>query len=416
MSKQVFIAGNINNNLGSQSTFLTYTGTEIWSSANRNIRVACSGSIINNLVKLNNACGNGNSRSFDIFKNNATEGTLTISDLDLTAEKDNYNISLTIGDTIRYRLSASGGTPPTQAAIWSSIFESTNPNESTHGGGNATTGTSSSSTVVNYCSPVGTFSWTSTDDSFIVIPCSGYIKNLTVGHPTAPGTGKSKEFEILKNGLSTGLKVIIAEAETSGVNITDIITVIAGDKISLRSTPTNTPNASILNISWCFESLKADNVPVFYASGTFSNASEHYYPIAGFGNPLTTNHAYQLSNEIYITDIAVCLKTAPGLNKSRKFILLKNGQETSLTLTLRNSETFKIFDTNIKINDFDELTTKEILTSSPSDSLVAISYVTNINFKKVLHVIPFYKKFFNTYLNSGLWFDFFTTKLFRKIP
>lgn len=91
-----------------------------------------------------------------------------------------------------------------------------------------------------------------------VISAPGAISGLRIRLDPAPGVGKSWTFKLRKNGADTALSVTVSGAATTGVDLTNAITVAAGDTLSLASsstgTPTTTPEAQ-----WTFR-FDGDNV------------------------------------------------------------------------------------------------------------------------------------------------------------
>lgn len=71
-------------------------------------------------------------------------------------------------------------------------------------------------------------------------------KNLRVKLATAPGSGKSRTVTLRKNGADTLLTLSIADAATTGFNTSDEVSLAVDDVISIETTPTGTPAASLV--------------------------------------------------------------------------------------------------------------------------------------------------------------------------
>jgi hypothetical protein len=75
-------------------------------------------------------------------------------------------------------------------------------------------------------------------------PCAGTFANLIVNLDGAPGTGGSGKgwtFTLRKNGVDTALTVTIMETATTARDITNSVTVAAGDLMSLIGVPISSP-------------------------------------------------------------------------------------------------------------------------------------------------------------------------------
>jgi hypothetical protein len=72
---------------------------------------------------------------------------------------------------------------------------------------------------------------------------NGVLRNLYVALDGSPGVGKSYTFTVRLNGVNTALTCIIAEANTTGSNVADVVDVNAGDILSVAVTPAGVPTA-----------------------------------------------------------------------------------------------------------------------------------------------------------------------------
>lgn len=77
-----------------------------------------------------------------------------------------------------------------------------------------------------------------------VMPTAGTFSRLFVTH-TDPGVGNTRDVELYKNGVATGLKVSLSSGSGIGNDVTNTFTVAQGDLVDIRSTPTaGTPTAA----------------------------------------------------------------------------------------------------------------------------------------------------------------------------
>lgn len=73
------------------------------------------------------------------------------------------------------------------------------------------------------------------EDSFIIAPVAGALRNLRVHLGTAPGTGENVVLTVRVNGADTGITVTIANTDVAGSDTTNTAAVSAGDRISVSS-------------------------------------------------------------------------------------------------------------------------------------------------------------------------------------
>ena len=82
-------------------------------------------------------------------------------------------------------------------------------------------------------------------DVQIIVPFTGAITNLRAFLGTAPGTGDARVFTLRVNGADTADVVTISGANTTGVDSAHSVSVTAGDRVTIKSTVTGTPDASV---------------------------------------------------------------------------------------------------------------------------------------------------------------------------
>ena len=177
--------------------------------------------------------------------------------------------------------------------------------------------------------------------SYINITCTmdGILTSIATKVVTAPGAGKSIEFRVMKNGLSTSLCATISDSETEALGRSMVI-VSAGDTLHLRVRCSGSPTVSRTNASLVF--WTPDNTENIIA-GNVSPGTSNFAQLMGY------DYSGGASNEICaefiaawgadLSDLWVKLSTAPGSGKSRTFTLRVNEQNTSMTVTISNTST-----------------------------------------------------------------------------
>lgn len=194
-----------------------------------------------------------------------------------------------------------------------------------------------STTAVNYgpiTAPVNNSAYVTTEAQVATpLPCAGTLQMLTVTLSVAPGTGKSRSFMIMKNGATTGLTVTITGTATSAT-ITTPVLFVAGDLISMRSTPSGTPAASIA--SWRIQTDTAQArqailmggltaaISIAANSPAFLRASGHQGSASGFGGT-DAGMSFPVPCSGNITAIAAHSSVAPGAGQSYTVGYYQNG-------------------------------------------------------------------------------------------
>ena len=71
-----------------------------------------------------------------------------------------------------------------------------------------------------------------------IVPTGGTFKNLRIRLTSAPGAGNSWTFTFRKNRADTSLTVTISGTDKEGSDISNTVSVVAGDQVSLKCVPT----------------------------------------------------------------------------------------------------------------------------------------------------------------------------------
>ncbi len=84
----------------------------------------------------------------------------------------------------------------------------------------------------------------------IIVPRAGTVKSLRVKSQVAPGSGQTHTFTVRKNGVDTGLSVVLSGSAVSGADLVTEVAVAAGDIVTMKevasaSAATTTVTASV---------------------------------------------------------------------------------------------------------------------------------------------------------------------------
>ena len=220
-------------------------------------RAAVPGTITNHYVRGSAAPGNGNSRTFTIYKNGpAQDGTGGTPDTRITLSgagsgsgvtfgSTSFSLSVSEHDELRVVHTTTGTPSTTQTVAGGCRFAS-----STAGAYNvgAFVEGAPSASATEYAWPFGRqydgVAWSSTEDpkEFKLGPTTLVLGKMRVDIDVAPGTGDSWTFTLRKNNAATGLTVTISDSSTTAT-VTSTVTLSDGDNFCFESDPTGTPAA-----------------------------------------------------------------------------------------------------------------------------------------------------------------------------
>ena len=119
--------------------------------------------------------------------------------------------------------------------------------------------TGASAAAQNFASWGSNISWNATEGSVsAVMPTAGIIDRLYFSTNTAPGAAKSIQLQVYHNGAASTINCSLTGTGTgAGIttcdDLTDSVTVAAGDTLSLSSTPTGTPSIGTATASVRFQ-------------------------------------------------------------------------------------------------------------------------------------------------------------------
>lgn len=312
----------------------------------------------------------------------ASSLTCTISDTNTTASDVSNTVSLSAGDLISIR-SVPTGLPATVGSIWWSIRQDATSMSGVMGGANTT----ASNSVTNYNGMMSNAIWASLEPSvYAVMPTAGVIKNLYIVVSVAPGAAKSYTFDIMKNGSTTGVQVVISgAAQTTGNDITNTVSFAAGDLISIRSTPSGTPTASVVTWACSFaptidgESLLLYGATSGPLSGTFDIPQGR-----GMGSWTLETSAQLMMGACTIKALYVLLTSAPNNGpgtQSRTLTIRSNVADTTAAVTISElATTGNVTGQSISISDGDKLSIGDVDLSTPA--------ATQVKFGVLLFVSP----------------------------
>jgi len=226
-------------------------------------------------------------------------------------------------------------------------------------------------------------SW-STNQSFrsIVVPEAMTLTNYYLKTDIAPGLGTSYTFTVMKNGSPTALEIVIADTATVGTDNTHSATFAAGDTVSLRSTPANTP-ATLSVESWnLLTQTNTQSAPVLSGPGSQSTTVTNYASLTGGHASGSGWSATESDTQIIVptsgtlSTLYATASTGPGSGKSWQYTLMLNGSATALQATISNAGTTANDTVNsVSVAAGDTITMRSVPTGTPAASTPSFSMV-----------------------------------------
>lgn len=228
--------------------------------------------------------------------------------------------------------------------------------------------------------------WVATADETVncIIPFRCSVSQLSVElTTTAPGSGKSFAFSIVKNGTATAVTCTVADTNLEASDTTNSVIFEAGDTICIKSVPSGTPAApSSIRFSFIVDTLGRKEYFYFKTYCTPNNASRYFSSIQHSGRGFTSDVSFYHNKSIFaqdatITEMYIGLLTAPGSGKSIVFSLYKNGaEETSSKVTISDTnKTGSITGLSIPVTNGDQIVMSSLPSGTPTVSAVQTTVV-----------------------------------------
>lgn len=334
---------------GPSNTAVNYTGaqsgvTGSWSASlgARSVPVGINGTISNLYARLPTAVAGGTTYDIALMVNGVADASFTcqITSTSIGCSDTTHTVAVTAGQTLEWRLTPTG-TPNAQTRLQiAAKLTSSTVGEGTIlsvGSGNP------SQSALNYIPIGGVHTWIATEASASsLMPTTGVIDQLYVVVSGAPGTAKSYDFTLYKNGSPTSLTCQVAgNAATtcSDLNTGHAISVAATDLISIESSPTGTPSlvAARFGLRWV-PTIPGEAVALSTSVGAPSTGTT-YGNISGSMNGDTSDaSAYNIVPSVFtLKKLYAAIDVVPGVGKSRDVNARTGnggGQSTSLTCNI----------------------------------------------------------------------------------
>lgn len=305
----------------------------------RSMVVATAGTFRNLGINLPTAPGSGKSVTFNLMVNGSASAlTVTISDTATSGEDTTHDVSVSAGDYVSWQAVPSG-TPTVSAPSFTMEFESSGAAHFITGGSNSGPGNS-----VNYTSPLAMFNtWAAGEENGTSpVPLDCIIRTFYIRLGTAPGAGKSRTFELLKNGSAID-SIVISESATTGSLTSLGYDLVPGDTLSIKHTPAGTPATSTVGFGLSYEAdIDGESWFGGITSDNLSSSATEYHQINTNSSTGSWNSDETLKdvvlrgtgNTFKIRKLRVLLTGAPGASKSYTFNIRKSLAAGNNTITI----------------------------------------------------------------------------------
>ncbi len=173
-----------------------------------------------------------------------------------------------------------------------------------------------------------------------ICPASGTISEAYIELHIAPDTGKSYTFTLMVNDVATSVVVTISDLATSGSDLVNTASIMAGQKVYWRCVPSGTPDSPFMIWSLAFDgTTNNESVLMGVSVVGVSNSATTYAPLvsSAASGPSTTeaDHQQLVAGSGTIKSLYVQMETDAGTDPDAfRFTVRKNGSSTSLTATL----------------------------------------------------------------------------------
>lgn len=257
---------------GTRGTNLSTTATQYGNlqgngspNATLNLRdapVPVAGTFDRLYVELTGSPGVGTGYTFTVLKNGvATALVCSVTGTNTTCNDTVDTVSVVADDLLAMQLSIQSGTPTARIARWGIRWTPSTAGENIFLNNG---GTSGNTAGADRWSPPGggTQSWNSPEPpTHVIIPGSFTSQKWRIQLNTAPGGTATWTFRSRKNVANGNQSVVISGVATSGSDMVNSDSLVAGDLFNASSVSANTPASGVSKWGWVLLDPNASPTP-----------------------------------------------------------------------------------------------------------------------------------------------------------
>jgi len=195
--------------------------------------------------------------------------------------------------------------------------------------------------ATEYNTVSGGYAWSASMSAWEqIVTTPGKIKNLYVELSAAPGAGAGDgyEFTLMVNGVASALTCTVTQPATSASDLVNEVDVVAGDYLSIRSAPQNTPSATP-NAQWSmyFTGTQSAESNILGASSGVNTGTTYSAIMQGLSASTGTENDQRTvcPTDGTIKNLYIKLSSSAGVNPDAyRFTLRNGGINTALTVTV----------------------------------------------------------------------------------
>lgn len=349
-------------------------------------------------VSLTVAPGAGKSYAFTVRKNGAdTSLTCTVSDSNTTCQMSG-SVSYSAGDTLALKCVPSGtptATLPRIASVFNSRSGGGSPVLSSSNNTSPSTASSQSVAIQNR------LGWAQ-GGLRTYMPTSGTISGLRVLVTTAPGAGKSVTLTINKNAVATSLTCTVSETANTCNDLSNSVSVVQGDYLTVTYAPTSTPASSTVVIGTVFTpTIDGESFQSYsYGGGAPDNTQDTYANFAANAQATSTTETGRVisSSDFILKNFYTIAGAASGTSKTWTYTVRKNSADTSVTCSRTGSSALTCSDNvnSVSLGTGDIISVKFSPSGTPTGS-------SSNHFSAVFYNDPKDKIYGGTFYGSTLY-------------
>lgn len=348
INAQVISGGSSDTLAAGATEYNTLMGSGLWDateSVNYQL-MPTAGTLDKLFVRLSAAVAAEATYTITVMKNGVAQAlAVTINAGSSTGSDLTHSVTYAAGDYVSIR-STSTGAPGAPFASWTSVFSPTTSGE--------TIFLLNSSAVIattRYHLPQGNSSQGNPTSGVytVPVPTAGTFSKLYVKLSASPGAAPDAySFTPRKNTVDTALTCTITDPATTGNDIVNSFSVVAGDLVDIKIAPLNAPAAApTCAIGMVFTPTTAGESVVMGGGLSDPSVAATNYNILQGANPLfpwtaTEANTYQLTQLSVISKLYVKLYTPPDNGagvQSFTFDIREGGADTGLTVTISEAAT-----------------------------------------------------------------------------